>query len=54
MGLLYIPPEGEKAVNTNGIYVSEEWNKQVDSVLDKGGKVLLVANKLGSKKHRLR
>lgn len=44
------PPANDIAVNTDGIYVSEEWHTGVDSVLAKGGKVLLLASKLGTKK----
>ncbi len=44
------PSADSNIFNTTGIYISEEWNKSVDSVLANGGKVLLLANKLGSKK----
>ncbi|QIL40293.1 glycoside hydrolase family 2 [Pedobacter sp. HDW13] len=45
---LYVFPKEQK--NTaNDIYVATEWNAKVDSVLNGGGKVLLIANKLGTK-----
>lgn len=44
------PSAGSNAVNTQGIYVSNEWNPSVDSALSTGGKVLLLADKLGTKK----
>jgi beta-galactosidase len=43
------PVAGKKEVNTDGIYISNEWNVAVDNVLAQGGKVLLMANKLGNK-----
>lgn len=44
------PPAEKQPVQTNGIYVSEEWTPSVDSALAAGGKVLLMADKLGNKK----
>ncbi|WP_423735844.1 glycoside hydrolase family 2 TIM barrel-domain containing protein [Chitinophaga caseinilytica] len=44
------PPAEKHTVNTDGIYVSDAWNHSVDSVLAKGGKVLLLADKLGNKR----
>ncbi len=46
----YIFPASQK-LNTQGIYISEEWNEKTDSILNHGGKVLLLANKLGTKEY---
>ncbi|MGJ7031670.1 glycoside hydrolase family 2 TIM barrel-domain containing protein [Niabella hirudinis] len=43
------PEAKEKTVTTDGIYVATQWDASVDSVLAGGGKVLLLASKLGTK-----
>lgn len=44
----FVFPE-KPAVDTEGILIRNEWDAAVDSTLEKGGKVLLIANKLGTK-----
>lgn len=46
---LYVFPNQQKNKNEGAIYLANEWDIKVDSVLKSGGKVLLIANKLGTK-----
>ncbi|WP_346237044.1 glycoside hydrolase family 2 TIM barrel-domain containing protein [Niabella insulamsoli] len=43
------PPARALSINTDGIYISKEWDTVTDSILNAGGKVLLLADKLGTK-----
>lgn len=43
------PPAGKHAADTSGIFITDTWNEAADKVLANGGKVLLLADKLGNK-----
>ncbi len=46
---LYVFPKTPEIIGHNAVYVASEWDNKVDSVLNNGGKVLLLASKLGTK-----